>query len=345
MSEELTAESFFGPTKTALTAEISKDLSEKISNSNLEDDTVCEVKFCTGGRLSAPPVLHFRDYTMQAAQSIAELPSSSDHLPLIVSILNSMVVEDFDCGLLHLEEAKEVLLNIHSKWWGSTLSGYRYLIDESLTDKEKLLAKENISVAEIPIANIAKQIKPLAEKIKEPINITVNGVTVKFIFPRIRNSSIVSTLLKEEFAEEEQRFFKIAQISKWNEQEKDPSLRKPVDYEESEKYKDFLARKAEKDLLYTRAQLICEVDGVTLSTFDERVEALKTNPKISVKHWMLYNDFLQNEGNFGVQDSVEFYSEVLGTNIVRSFPFRSYNFIPSVSMASIRAEQSTISFG
>ena len=344
MSEEITAESFFGPEKPELTAKIPKEVQE-LSPKTIEDSTVCEVRFCTGGRLSAPPVLHFHDYTMQASQAIAEIPHASEHLPLVVEILNSMVVEDFDCGLLHLEEAKEVLLNIHAKWWGPNLSGYRYLLDDSIIDKEKLFAKENISVAEIPIANIGKRIKPLDTEIKEPISIKANGVCVKFIYPRIRNSGIVSDLLKKEFADEEQHFFKTAQIVKWNEQQKDPELRKEISMEEAEEYKEYLARRSAKDLLYTRAQLICEVDGVQLNSFEERVDALENNPKISVKHWMLYDNFLDTKGNFGVQDEVEFYSEVLGKNIVRSFPFRSYNFFPNVSVESLRAEQSEISFG
>lgn len=344
MSEEITAESFFGPEKPDLTAKIPQEVKD-LSPNKVQDDTVCEVRFCTGGRLSAPPVLHFHDYTMQASQAIAEIPHASEHLPLIVDILNSMVVEDFDCGLLHLEEAKEVLLNVHVKWWGANLSGYRYLLDDSITDKEKLFAKENISIAEIPIANIGKRIKPLAPEIKEPINIKANGVYVKFIYPRIRNSAIVSDLLKKEFADEEQRFFKTAQIVKWNEQQKDPELRKEISIEEAELYRDYLARKAAKDLIYTRAQLICEVNGRPLNTFEERVDALENDPDISVKHWMLYENFLKNEGDFGVQDEVEFYSEVLGKNIVRSFPFRSYNFFPNVSVESIRSEQSEISFG
>ena len=344
MKEELTADSFFGPDKPELAAEIPqevKDLSPKLS----EDETVCEVRFCTGGRLSAPPVLHFRDYSMQASQAIAELTTATEHLPLVVDILNSMVVEDFDCGLLHLEEAKEVLLNVHAKWWGPNLTGYRYLIDDSITDKEKLFAKDNISIAEIPIANIGKRIKPLPSEIKEPINIKTDGVCVKFIYPRIRNSGIVSSLLKKEFADEEQRFFKTAQIVKWNETQKDPELRKEISVEEAELYKDYLARKAQKDLIYTRAQLICEIDGTPLNSFEERVDALENGNSVSVKHWMLYNDFLKNQGNFGIQDEVEFYSDILGKTITRSFPFRSYNFLPNVSVEAIRSQQSEISFG
>jgi hypothetical protein len=53
---------------------------------------------------------------MQASQAISEMPTATDHLRLVTKILNTMVVEeDFDCGLLHIEEAKEVLMNVHGK--------------------------------------------------------------------------------------------------------------------------------------------------------------------------------------------------------------------------------------
>lgn len=83
------------------------------------------------------------------------MPTAADYMPIIVRVLNSTVVEDFDCGLLHVEEAKEVLLSVYAKWWGNTLTGYKYLLNPDIGDEEKLLANENISVADISIAAIA----------------------------------------------------------------------------------------------------------------------------------------------------------------------------------------------
>ena len=338
---ELNVDSFFGETRVEKTAVIPKE-AKTVAN-EATDESVCEVRFCTGGRLSAPPILHFRDYNMKASQAIAELPESSEHVPLIIDILNSMVVEDFDCGLLHLEEAKEVLLNVHAKWWGSMLTGFRYLIDEDIEDRDKLLAKENITTAEIPIGNI--QVIPLDPEVKEPINITANGVTVHFIFPRMQNTVVVKNLLKQKFAIQDQEFHKIQQLVNYNKKQTDPDRIKDIPLADLEAYKNYLAEKAKYDLLYTRAQLICGVDGNMLETFEERVKMLEETSLVSVKHWMTFNKFLEGKGNFGVQDSVEFYSDVLEKKITRTFPFRTYALLPAVQMETDRIESAEVSFG
>ena len=339
--EELNADSFLGETKIEKTASLPKEAKPALNQA--ENDSICEVRFCTGGRLSAPPILHFKDYNMQASQAISELPNAEEHIPLIIDILNSMVVEDFDCGLLHIEEAKEVLLNVHSKWWGANLSGYRYLIDETITDREKLFDKSNISVAEIPIANI--QVKPLDLSIKEPINIKVNGKTVSFIYPRMQNSVVVERLLKQKFAIQEQEFHKIQQIVNYNKDQTDPDKQKDLSLEDAEAYRDFLAEKAKYDLLYTRAQLIYGLDGIKIDSLEDRIQLLESSSDITVKHWMMYNNFLEGKGDFGVRDEVEFYSEILEKKITRSFPFRTYALFPNIQMESDGVKSAEVSFG
>lgn len=311
----------------------------------VKDDSSVEVAFCTGGRLSAPPILHFRDYTMLASQELSELSDSQDHIPIIVKVLNSMVVEDFDCGLLHMEEAKEALLSVHAKWWGSKLSGFRYLLNPDIEDEEKLLAKENISVADIPIANIAEKIKPLDASIKEPINITVHGVTVKFIFPRLRNAGIANDLLKEKFAVEEQRFSTLKQILDFNKKQDDPTKKKEVDIAENEAYENYLTEKARWRLIYLRAQEICGIDNEVFDTFEARVKAITDDNRITARHWQLYTNFLEDKGDFGIRDEAEFYSDVLNKKVTRPFRFYTYSFLPSGAMEQSGNVDGSISFG
>jgi hypothetical protein len=302
-----------------------------------------EVRFCTGGRLSAPPVLHFRDYSMLASQELAELPAAKDHLPIIVRILNSMVVEDFDCGLLHMEEAKEVLLNVYGKWWGNHLTGFRYLINPDIEDRDKLLAKENISVADIPLD--ALEVVPLAPEIKEPVNIKVHGIVVKFIYPRIRNSGIVDDLLKVKFAVQEQQFHKLKQILEYNSKQADPEMKKEVNIQEAEEYETYLAERAKWRLIYMRAQEICGVDDTVLETMDARIEALTENTKISVRHWQLFTGFLEGKGKFGLKNEAEFYSDVLNQKVRRPFLFYTWNLIPSSTLERPGNVDDSVSFG
>jgi hypothetical protein len=302
-----------------------------------------EVRFCTGGRLSAPPILHFRDYSMLASQELAELPAAKDHLPVIVRILNSMVVEDFDCGLLHMEEAKEVLLNVYGKWWGNKLSGFRYLLDPDIADRDKLLAKENISEADIPMDALV--VEPLNPEIKEPINIKAHGITVKFIYPRIRNSGIVDDLLKIRFAVQEQQFHRLKQILEFNSKQADPESKKEINLQEAEEYDTYLAERAKWRLIYMRAQEICGIDDVVLETLDARIKALTEETKISVRHWQLFTEFLEGKGKFGLKNEAEFYSDILNQRVRRPFLFYTWNLIPSGTMERTGDVDDSISFG
>jgi hypothetical protein len=312
----------------------------------LEDESILEVKFCTGGRLSAPPVLHFRDYTMQASQAISEMPLATDHLRLVTKILNAMVVEeDFDCGLLHIEEAKEILMNVHGKWWGSTISGFRYLLNPDIEDEKELFAKENISEADIPISAI--EVEPLGHEIKEPINITVHGTTVGFVYPRIQNMGVIDDFLKIKYAEEEQRFFKLKQILEFNSKQANPTEKLDVNIAESEEYQKYLAERAEWRIILLRAQEIVKVDNDIFSSgdLDERINAIRNDKRITARHWIKWAEFLEGKGKFGVKDEVEFTSDILGRKVRRPFRFRTYLFIPNKLVEREGNESGSISFG
>jgi len=300
-----------------------------------DDESVCEVRFCTSGRLSAPPILHFHDYNIMSAQLIAELPTQHDnYLPTIVKILNSMIVEDFDCGKLHVEEIKEVLLNVHAKWWGPMLHDFSYFVKPDLENHGKLMDKANISKADIPIAGLT--VVPLAEGITEPINFTANGVEVSFLYPRAQNSGIIDECMKMKFAEEEQQFFAIKQLVNEKRSEE-------VSIADLRAYQDYLAERATWRLLYTRALTFSGVNREWIETIEDRVQALRTNKKISVQHWDKYNKFLKGKGAFGLKNEAEFYSDILSQKVKRQFRFRTYTLIPQLDAE--RDGQDEVSFG
>jgi hypothetical protein len=312
----------------------------------LEDDSIVEVKFCTGGRLSAPPVLHFRDYNMQASQAISEMPLARDHLRLVTKILNSMIVEEnFDCGLLHVEEAKEILMNVHGKWWGSTISGFKYLLNPDIEDEKMLFAKENISEADIPISAI--EVEPLVPEIREPINITIHGVTVGFVYPRIQNVGIIEDLLKIKYAEEEQRFFKLKQILEFNSKQTNPTEKLDVNIAEAEEYRKYLAERAEWRTVLMRAQEIVRVNSDIFNSgnLDERINAIQNDKRITSRHWIKWSEFLEGKGKFGVKDEVEFTSDILVRKVRRPFRFRTWTFIPNKLVEREGDESGEISFG
>jgi hypothetical protein len=329
--EQINAESLFG--ERGNENKIDLTVNAKTANDS-QDESICEVRLCTSGRLTAPAILHFYDYNMMSAQLIAELPAQDNHMPAVVKILNSMVAEDFDCGKLHVEEIKEILLNVHAKWWGPVLQGFSYFLDPEIEDREKLMAKENISQADIPIASLT--VVPLAEGIREPINIKSCGTEVNFLYPRAQNSGIVDECMKEKFAEQEQQFFKTKQLV-------DAKKTDEATVADLRAYEEYLAERSSWKLLYTRAQTLCGINHELLETLDDRVEALQTNKKISVRHWEKYNEFLSGKGMFGLQDEAEFYSDILDQKVKRPFRFRTYTLIPQVD--GKRDGKDEVSFG
>jgi hypothetical protein len=329
--EQINAESFFGEHGKEKKSDLT--VNAKTANDS-QDESICEVRLCTSGRLTAPAILHFHDYNMMSAQLIAELPAQDNYMPTVVKILNSMIVEDFDCGKLHVEEIKEILLNVHAKWWGPMLQGFSYFLDPEIEDPDKLMAKENISQADIPIA--ALTIVPLAEGIREPVNIKSCGVEVNFIYPRAQNSGIIDECMKGKFAEQEQQFFKIKQLVEAKKIDE-------VTVADLRAYEEYLAERSSWKLLCNRALTLCGVNHELLETLDERVTALHTKKQRSGRHWEKYNEFLSGKGAFGLKNEAEFYSDILDQKVKRPFRFRTYTLIPQVD--GKRADKDEVSFG
>jgi hypothetical protein len=246
---------------------------------------------------------------------------------------------------LHIEEAKEVLMNVHGKWWGSTISGFRYLLNPDLENEEELFGKENISEADIPISAI--KVTPLASEIKEPVNITVHGVTVGFVYPRIQNVGIIEDLLKIKYAEQEQRFFKLKQILEYNSKQTDPTKKLEFNVAEAEEYQAYLAERAEWRTVLMRAQEIVRVDNDIFNSgsLDERINAIQNDKRITTRHWITWSDFIEGKGKFGVNNEVEFYSDILNQKVQRPFRFHTYSFIPNKLVEREGDESSQISFG
>jgi hypothetical protein len=229
--------------------------------------------------------------------------------------------------------------------WGSTISGFRYLLNPDIEDETKLFDKENISEADIPISAI--EVEPLAPEIKEPINITVHGVTVGFVYPRIQNIGIIENLLKIKYAEEEQRFFKLKQILEFNSKQVNPTDKLDVNISEAEEYQKYLAERAEWRTVLMRAQEIVKVNNDVFNSgnLDERINAIQNDKRITSRHWIKWSEFLEGKGKFGVKDEVEFTSDILGRKVRRPFRFHTYSFIPNKLVEREGDESSSISFG
>jgi hypothetical protein len=284
------------------------------------------------GRLTAPPVLHVRDYSFDDALKLAQATEKNVD-EILIDVLNGMIFEDFDCGLLHREEVKEILLTVYATWWGKSLDIYYYAVDETLPMGDK----ENRSIASIPISAI--DIVGISDEFQEPILIrSPDGKkSMSFILPRLVNGVIADREVAKAFDAEEASLLDIKWIMGQNEgRGADQQL--SYDPVEALRYRSFLTRKVSHRMRVLQALQIYAVDGEPLKSIEEKVEALSR----SMTFFTVYKNHLK-KSVFGVQPVVEFTCSVKHELISRRFPFRCVDLIPT--MEQVGDSGYSISYG
>lgn len=294
-------------------AEKKKDLelAKKVEQEKTVPSGYIEVKLSSLGKLGLPPVVHVRDYTYEEALQMVEMQEEKITEGMI-GILNNVVFEDIDMGKAHIEDATEILLSIYGTWYAPTLEVFKYYVNEDLEGEEKE-AKENISVATIPINNI-KTI-PLDKKISTPITLKKEGFEVQLIPPRIENDMIAWRFAVQKYLGRENE---IADIIK--------KVKKEIaSSEELEIYEEFTHARGKDFMRALQSLLIYSFNGRVLEGFAEKLEVLQEIP-LSV--WKTYNKIMKEHFNFGVQKEVSFCCSVTQKEITRSFRFRPHHFLP-----------------
>lgn len=307
--KELNAESIFVTEKTD-----NKILKEVINSSKIPGNYI-EVKLSSVGKLSTPSILHVRNYTFEEALELSDMNSQNEK-EIIINVLNQLIFEDFDAGLLHEQEAIEILLQIFATWWGTRLEGFKYYVNEDLS-KDLIDKPENISIAEIPIKNI-KTIE-LKKEVMEPISITApNGKSIKCILPRMQTSLIAKKFVDKKYVMEENRFSELKNAMSSN---------KPFDSEEYQEYLDYLKERGKDYLRVYQAQLLHSVDGVEIEDLSEAIDLLS---EIDLTLWKEYNNIVEKYFDFGVSPTVKFDCTINHKPITRRFQFRLLDFLPTV---------------
>ncbi|MFW6225380.1 MAG: hypothetical protein ACOC3V_00310 [bacterium] len=299
------------------------------------------VKFSTLGKLSAPSKLHFRNYTGQDALNLS-LANGENILQVLITTLNNMVYEKFDCAMLHLEEVQEVMLNIYFNFWSSVIE-YDYVYDndelDGLKEEKKTSLESGHWKPSIIITSDKIKTNTLPEDFKEPINIEYENKKVSFRLERIKDSVIAQEMSDEKFIVQDEKFDDIKK-----------KIRKATDegkyrYEyltnkEVNSYEKYMEEKSNYYSLIERAQQIIKVNGKELETLDEKIEAYKN--QIGLDFWQNLNAFLK-ELNFGVENDITVKSPLTGKNVTRRFQFQFLDFVPSMELQ--RDKKYTISFG
>jgi hypothetical protein len=298
----------------------SKDLfytDEKIEEvkSTVVPSNYIKVKLSSRGKLSAPPILHVRNYNFDEALMLADMNDTNER-DIIIEVLNNLIFEDFDATLLHPQEALEILLNILGAWWSPKVEGLRYYVDETLTGKE-LDAKSNISTAEFPISSI--KTVGLKKEVQEPITLkTKDGPELKVVVPRLQTELVAEKLTEKAFEDLEEEISVI-----------ESNLRKdvPVSNADQKKLIDFRKDKSTYYLKYYQAQLIHSYEGKKVESLEEAIDYLT---KVDLTYWTQYNSILEKHFSFGPSKEVTFKCSVTEKSITRRFSFRPLDFIPTM---------------
>ena len=282
-------------------------------------DSYIPVALCTIGKLSAPAILHFRNYTLEDAAELTDF-SEENQYEIFIKILNRCVHEEFDCGMLNRQEVLHILLSIYGAWWSPILER-QYLIDETLKG-EKLQDKKNIGYARIRIAEDIV-VDDLLTEFKTPFKITgPKGIVYELRLPVVKDLVFAKKFIETKYAEEE-KLFSVTKRAILNGEEK------TISAEDLKDYRDFMANKLKEGLLIERSGMLVSKNGEVLSD-QEKFELAKALP---LDFWSLLGK-LQKDLEFGINTEISFYNEQK-KSVTRRFQFRFIDLFPPMESESL----------
>jgi hypothetical protein len=303
------------------------------------------IKLESMGLLSAPKVLHFRDYTMEDALQLNTL-DEEEQLLAIATTLTNMNYEHFDCRDLHPKELAQIVYSIHGVFInGKIEKEYYYNEDLPEGNKEGQLDHEsNIGTVEIPVSkietiNINKNPDGSNKEIKfkEPFTIhdkiAKTKVTLRLtrvhdlLFAKAYTDTKYEEQLKE-FAPYKRKILKLREIKDINERNAELDKIIEEDYDYYDYYRKFLTEYDHTYASIVQASVIVSYNDIPCTDIDQKLEVYRTGMSQTI--WQYYNKII-NDYNFGLNEKYSFYCEKLNKNISRRFPFRFDEFLPNPS--------------
>ncbi|MGD9678175.1 MAG: hypothetical protein AB7V16_07400 [Vulcanibacillus sp.] len=321
-----------------------KESKQKATKVTKVPNNYIPISLPSNGKLSAPKVLHFRDYTMSDALELNTLDEDERFLALI-SVLNNMCYEKFDCGELHINELMVILYTIHATFISNRIEK-EYYINDMLpfgNNEGELNYPDNIESVELLINKLkVKSIdedlngKELTTPFKEPFTI-VDSITkskIKFRLSRVSDLLLAQQECDKLFEKETLKYKYIKKQLEALKKIKDPNERKQQldklidtndDYVEYHKY---LQKYNESYAMIVQCQQLVSVDNNILETLEDKLNAYKNFVPKDV--WVEYNSVVDIY-NFGLIEEQEFYSDKLQQNITRRFLFQLSDFLPTIN--------------
>jgi len=320
---------------------------KKVENVVKIPNNYIPVTLPTLGRLSAPKVLHFRDYTMNDALELNTL-DEDDRFLALVSVLNNMCYEKFDCNDLHINELMVILLTIHATFISNRLEKDYYIDDELPQGSDEGQLNNPVNIASVELMINKLNVKSIDEdftgkevdiKFKEPFTLTDTITKSKFKFRLSRVGDLLvaqkecDILFEKEFARFKYLKKQIDALTHIKDlSERKAQLDKLIDDNDdySEYYK-FIQHYNESYATLTQCQQLIAVDGVELETLQDKLLAYQN--KVPKDSWSQYNE-ITNNYYFGLLEEQEFYSDVLQQSVTRRFLFQPSNFLPTFNTSN-----------
>lgn len=288
---------------------------EELVERNRKPDTgYVPLKLASSGKLGLPALIYVRDYTYTDALHLSTM-TKDNASEVVFDVVSNIIKDGNNLPLQNLTytDVLEILMTVQGTWYSPTIE-YPYYIDETLP-KEEIDKKENISKASIKISSI--EVTPFPENVKVPATVkTKDGFEAEVDYPRFYNEVIAKQYIEEKYAEKDNKY---------------ASLKKKVkngDYTSAEfrEYTSYESEKATDLIKALQALQILSVNGKALNSMEERFNALDDFP---LKAWTAVINHL-NSIRFGIEEAVTFKCTVTGNEITRRFPFRIFDFLPTV---------------
>lgn len=307
------------------------------------------------GRLSAPKLLHFPDYTMEDALNLNSLDEDNQAYAL-VSTLNKMNFEKFDCSDLHPKELMQILFTLHATFIGSSVEK-EYYLNEDLPEGSEEGQKDhpsNIKTVDLKISQLKwssidedQEGKLRKTKFREPFTLETkqqftdpetkqtryNTIRVKVRLSRMKDMIFAKKYCDELFHSESLKFLsykkdlnRIRAIS--NPQKRESEYNKLIDNDDEgwRNYQKHLTQYQIEQAKVMQASLIVSVGDQVLETFEQKYDAYKNLIPTSI--WKKYDE-VNSDFNFGLRNEVSFYAEGQNEKLTRRFQFRFTDFLPT----------------
>lgn len=302
------------------------------------------VKLSSLGKLSVPKVIHVRNYSGEETLKLSTM-NEDNSLQLLTDVIQSLIFEDVDVGMMNENEVEELMLNIYVNWWNTQLDYPYEYTEEELKNIDEERADNVRSGGEIPKVQInISEIKttPIMSEFKEPIIISHAGIKYYFRLSRVQDMLNAKNFVMDKYIEEENKFSQIKKALEYNAQIEDNNVATPkkINPQELRAYREYLTRRALDFEKISQMSKVTKFGNVEINTDEDKLNYYKEIPS---DIWVKLNDVIDKSIQFGVNPELSVKSPLTGEEVIRRFQFQVLDFIPTLELPD--SSEYTVVFG